>query len=413
MKNSKLQKAPLSVIIFSTLSLLINCRAPIDSNPPFPTADQFKVLWKTPISYGPYSPILGINPQLYDSMVVVNSSDNIYNSESPLIFIDTASGEVIDIWSNFIDGTTWYTTDQFYRKGKFLIMQTRHSTDCINLATRQRQWASTTNVRQSAFIYGNNGFVYTCQYADEKTASVLRSPIDQNNWETFYSFTANGKMIPFFDGIGFGSLPNGDEIVLWQNRSTHPIDRMEVFAYNITADSLLWRNRDFPGGDIPFSPQVHNGKVYGRYVSSVYCLDLETGETLWLRNLNTALGSGPVAAKINYIGFYDNQLIVNADRPKIAYLNQEKGFINRVVDGYPSGYGEGDYSYYQGKLYYTSAAQLVITDITTGENLATPAKLGELNDIEIRSSVTIDPETGKLYFQDGYYLYCVKQPKVL
>ncbi len=401
----------LMIHLLGLITLLSSCKETRPSSTIADKADQFEVLWKTPITNGLF--VTGMNPVLYDSLVVVSTEDYLFNQQSPILFVDTATGIVVDIWSDYIDGSTWYWTDKYYQEGEYLVLQTMSSHDCINLETRQIQWASTTNSDQSAFIYGNNGFVYTCQYSGEKTASVLRTPIDQNNWETIYSFTANGKMSPFFDGIGFGSLPNGDEIVLWQNRSTHPIDRMEVFAYNITADSLLWRNRDFPGGDIPFSPKVYNGKVYGRYVSSVYCLDLETGETLWLRNLNTALGSGPVAAKINYIGFYDNQLIVNADRPKIAYLNLEKGFINRVVDGYPSGYGEGDYSYYQGKLYYTSAAQLVITDIATGENLATPAKLGELNDIDIRSSITIDPETGKLYFQDGYYLYCAKQPKVL
>ena len=220
-------------------------------------------------------------------------------------------------------------------------------------------------------------------------------------------------MSPFFDGIGFGSLPNGDEIVLWQNRTSTPIDRMEVFAYNITADSLLWRNRDFLNFEVPFPPKVYDGKVYGPLNDGLYCLDLETGETLWTRGYNSVFDHYYLPWAANYIGFYNDQLIVHGYGSKVLYLSPKDGSIFKAVDGYPNGHGEGDYSYYQGKLYFSAAAQLVITDIATGENLATPAKLGELNDIDIRSSITIDPETGKLYFQDGYYLYCVKQPKVL
>jgi hypothetical protein len=47
------------------------------------------------------------------------------------------------------------------------------------------------------------------------------------------------------------------------------------------------------------------------------------------------------------------------------------------------------------------------------QNWLFPPSIEELNDIAIRSSITIDPEIGKRYFQDGFYLYCVKQPKVL
>jgi hypothetical protein len=47
------------------------------------------------------------------------------------------------------------------------------------------------------------------------------------------------------------------------------------------------------------------------------------------------------------------------------------------------------------------------------QNWLFPLSIEELNDIEIRSSIPIDPESGKRYFQDGFYLYCVKQPKVL
>jgi len=409
-KNSSSNK--MFTYLFLSFNLAISsCKTRSNQNDPSKNVDVFQILWKTPITNGPA--VLGLNPILFDSVVIMNTEYEIYDDKVALIFFDNTNGEVIDTWSDYIDGVAVYTSSSYYNKGEYLVLQTMHSTDCINLATRQRQWASTTNVRQSAFIYGNNGFVYTCQYSGEKTASVLRSPIDQNNWETIYSFTANGKMSPFFDGIGFGSLPNGDEIVLWQNRTRTPIDRMEVFAFNITADSLLWRNRDFLDFEVPFPPKVYNGKVYGPLNDGLYCLDLETGETLWTRGYNSVFDHNYLPWAANYIGFYNDQLIVHGYGSKVLYLSPKDGSIFKAVDGYPNGHGEGDYSYYQGKLYFSAAAQLVITDIATGENLATPAKLGELNDIEIRSSITIDPETGKLYFQDGYYLYCVKQPKVL
>lgn len=373
--------------------------------------DQFEVQWKTPISSGPY--ITGMNPVLFDSLVIMSTEDNLHGKQAPILFIDSANGSVIDTWDDYIDGSTWYWTDKYYQEGDYLMLQTMHSNDCLNLKTRQRQWASTTNQSQSAFVYGNAGYVYTSHHIGTKTAKVLRSPIDQKNWQTIYTFTANGKMSPFFDGFGFGELPNGDEIVLWQNRSGSPLDRVEIFAYNISADTLLWRNRDFIGFDTPFSPKVFNGKVYGRFIGSVYCLDIETGETIWIKDLEPSFEHSFLPFGVVYLDYYHNQLIVHANRDKLLYLNPDNGNIKSSFDGYPDGSGEGDFSEYQGKLYFTSSYQLVVTDILSGENLASPAKLGVLNDIDIRSSITIDPASGKLYFQDGYYLYCVKQPKNL
>ncbi|MGB0980304.1 MAG: PQQ-binding-like beta-propeller repeat protein, partial [Croceimicrobium sp.] len=266
---------------------------------------------------------------------------------------------------------------------------------------------------QLAYVYGHNGFIYTSRQISSKTSVVLRSPINQKNWKTLYSFTPNGAMEPFFGAFGFGELPNGDDIVLWQNRSGTPLDRVEIFAYNISADTLLWRNRDFIGFDTPSSPRVYNGKVFGRFIGSIYCLDIETGETIWIKDYENSFENSFLPFGISFIGIFNDQLIALPNRGKILYLNPKNGNISNAVDGYPDGSGEGVFSEYQGKLYFTSSYQLVVTDIATGENLATPAKLGELNDIDIYSSITVDPESGKLYFQDGYYLYCVKQPKNL
>jgi len=409
-KNSSM-KTVFTYIFLCLAAFLCSCKTRNHQNDPGVTIDNFRILWKTSITNGPA--VLGLNPILFDSLVIMNTEYDLYGDQAAILFFDTVNGEIIDTWSDYIDGVAVYTSNCYYDNSDYLVLHTKGSTDCLNIRSKQRQWASKTNNKQSAYIYGNNGFVYTSHMFGEKTASVLRTPIDQNNWETFYTFTANGKMRPFFDGFGFGNLPNGDEIVLWQNRTRTPIDRMEVFAFNITADSLLWRNRDFLDFEVPFPPKVYNGKVYGALNDGLYCLDLETGETLWTRGYNSVFDHYYLPWAANYIGFYNDQLIVHGYGSKVLYLSPEDGSIFKAVDGYPNGHGEGDYSYYQGKLYFSAAAQLVITDITTGENLATPAKLGELNDIEIRSSITIDPETGKLYFQDGYYLYCVKQPKVL
>lgn len=373
--------------------------------------DQFEILWKTPISPGPF--VLGLNPILYDSLVIVNTEYEIYDDFAAVLFIDTATGTVVDTWSEYIDGTALYTSDKFYLEDDFLVLHTMRSTDVLNLNTRQRQWASTTNQDQSAFLYGNNGFVYTSHQIGAKTAKILRSPVDQKNWETVYSFTANGAMRPFFDGIGFGALDNGDEIVFWENRITHPYDKLEIFAYNLTADTLLWRNRDFPTADIPFPPRVYNGKVYGRYVESVYCIDLETGQMLWLKDYGTAFEQSGLAAKINYIGMYNDQLVVKPDCNTILFVDLEDGSIDKMVSGYEDGNPEGEFSYWQEKLYFNNGLQLAVTDLATGENLVTPENSRALEGITIYSSITVDPVYGKLYFQDGHYLYCVKQPEGL
>ena len=395
------------------LAIMAICDSCKTEAPPLPpdNSNRFEILWKTPITYGPG--VLGLNPILYDSLVIVNTEYELYDDFAAILFIDTTNGAVVDTWSDYIDGTTLYTSNKFYHEDDYLVLHTMRSTDVLNLKTRQRQWASTTNRNQSAFLNGDSGYIYTSHNIGTKTATVERTPIHQENWETVYSFTANGAMRPFFDGFGFASLPNGDQILLWQNRVSFPTSQLEIFAFNLTADTLLWRNRDFPGFELLFPPLVYQGKVYGPFIDSIYCLDLETGQTLWLKNIEPSFGPSFEPFGIVYMGIYNNQLLIKSNRSGMLYATTKTGSVNKVVEGYPEGNGEGEFSYWQGKLYFNSGLELAVTDIATGENLVTPANLGELADIDIYSSITVDPDNGKLYFQDGYFLYCVRQPKNL
>jgi hypothetical protein len=112
----------------------------------------------------------------------------------------------------------------------------------------------------------------------------MRTAVSSLAWDTVYSFTATDDYKPSFTGYGSGTLANGDEVVVWKSWSTKintTEERADVFAYNLTADSLMWRVSGFMEGAMTVPLQVQDGVVYGTLEHSAIAIDLATGNMLW------------------------------------------------------------------------------------------------------------------------------------
>jgi outer membrane protein assembly factor BamB len=122
---------------------------------------------------------------------------------------------------------------------------------------------------------------------------------------------------------------------------------LTIFAYNLTADSLMWRNSEFLDHANTIPLQVENGVVYGLIRTSAFAIDLATGNTLWRRDFNSINGDVQFAALPFHLdGNY--MLVQSQNVDKLYYLNKITGKLVREID-VPYRYDR--FAYFEGKLF--------------------------------------------------------------
>ncbi len=116
----------------------------------------------------------------------------------------------------------------------------------------------------------------------------------------------------------------GDEILVLQHRMAFPTRRIDLLAYNLTADSILWWHKDIdPNGNSNIQQiNIFDDKVVFFSARLVHCVDLPSGEILWQSNLNENQSRSFMSADAAMT--IDNTLIINSGRtvnqPPFSYL---------------------------------------------------------------------------------------------
>ncbi|WP_170266443.1 outer membrane protein assembly factor BamB family protein [Phaeocystidibacter luteus] len=352
-----------------------------------------------------------MNPVLYDTVVVFNTDYELNGYNSPVMFMDAADGTIIDYWSDHSDGPFAYSHESMAYEGQYLFLSGQRSVDCINIQTRQTQWHGPV-ADNGPFIYTSNGYLYrgieyNGQNPNNHSAAVMRTPLNQMAWDTVYAFDRTDNYKPGFNSMGFGTLANDDEVVVWKNRSfTGSSDRTDIFAYNLTADTLLWRNIDFveSSGIIPL--KVDNGVVYGLLQYNAIAIDLASGNTIWSQNFNSVNPTLPMQFSGGDLHIDGDKILVKSASDELVALNTSDGKITWIVQDHPFGFDDR-FTYFEGKLFYC-AHQLVIADVLTGRQLIEESQVEHLGDV--RSRVVIDPIRRVMYMHNGEEALCVRIP---
>lgn len=401
-----------NMYIIIPLLIALSCgEEPPQSSPSEPL--KLEVVWRTPIvPEGNFSGSISMNPVPYENAIVFNSEYDLNGYSSPVIFLDTANGTTLDYWSDYSDGPFTYSSEAMAFENELLLLGGQRSVDCINLNTRQTQWHGPVG-DNSPFIYIHDGFLYrgieyNGQNPHNYSAAVMRTPIDVMNWDTVYAFDRTDNFKPGFSSMGFGTLHNGDEVVVWKNRSfIGSTNRTDIFAYNLTADTLLWRNMEFneSSGIIPL--RIEDGVVYGLLQYHAVAIDLTTGETLWktdFRRINTTIPG------IEFFGgdlhVEPAHIIIKSQSDELIALRRNTGkpaWMKQDVSLSP----DDRFTYFEGKLFY-AAHKLVVVDVMSGESLLKEQRTEHLGDV--RSRIVIDPVRRVMYMHNGREALCVKIP---
>jgi len=404
----------MKVLIYLTIFLSLNsgCKKKPTGNPvTAETSPELKVIWRTSIVPDPSRNItISMNPVLYDELVIFGTELTMNEMNAPILFMDTATGEIKDYWTDYLGEPAAYYGEKSLAFDKYLFLSSLTTVNCINLETRETQWQSNIKFNFPG-IYANEDYLYRgISYKNEDEAALLRTPVSQINWDTVYAFSRTDRRRPNFDAAGFGQLANGDEVVAWKNRSYVPgngsMDRTDIFSYNLSADTLMWRNTDinFNSGPVPL--KVEDQRVYGLVENHAFCIDLLTGDTLWFKDIRK------IVKPTFDFGFFNGDLfihedavLIKGDSDELISLNKVTGETKFVRQDIAIGFGDR-FTYFEGKLFF-SAGELVIIDALTGD-LLNKKQANQINDIQSR--IVIDPNRRVMYFHNGREAFCVKIP---
>lgn len=390
------------------LGLICACS---QEHPKEPDAERnLELLWMAPISNGYHEFSIASDPVVHENHVIVSAEFDMDGVKSPLMFLDSSNGNRLHLWSDYIKGTALYANERARVSGDYLVLSTQRSMDCVNLKTRQRQWA-TIIPDNNPFNWVDDDFVYTTvNFKDGRSAAILRCPIETGIWDTVFTFHSPGSFEPDFCALGFGELTGGDKVLAWKSRrAATGKDRTDIFAYNLSADTLLWRNTEYSvfAGVAPVI--IEQNRVLVLLEEIAVSLNVTTGNTLWSRDFDGVVKYPDIANFDQYlVAYHAGKVILKGSGSELVYLNWADGSVEKVIDAYPrSGYGE--FTFFEDKIFFTTG-DLVIADAQTGEPLISPQSFSPVNGPFIYTSITIDPDRRVLYCHDGFHLYCVKIP---
>lgn len=377
---------------------------------PEPTApsEHLEILWRTPIVLNPETEYtIAMNPVIHGKHVIFSTEHTMNSIRGPLLFIDSSNGSVQHYWGDFSSGSDAFYSERTAHEGDYLVLRQFNTIDCINLVTRQKQW-HTHKYSGLPFIYANEGYVYAAiSFNNERSNAIIRSPLETQDWDTLYSFTKTDKYKPDFIGFGFGQLSNGDEVIVWKNRNWGANGFLtDIFAFNISADTLLWRNRDLDLNSLINPLQVIENRVIGDLRTDLFSIDLETGELIWRRNVQKSIINTYPIASLEAIYIGETSIVVKGSSDELVGLVKRTGDINWVQDD--NGLGlNSRFTYFEGKLFFASGG-LRIVDAQNGDPLISQALSEEIDNIQ--SNIVIDPDRRVMYFHNGREAFCVRIP---
>lgn len=374
---------------------------------------QLKIVWQKAIIEDSTSSYytLALNPLLYKGQVIFGTGEVFNQLISPVMFLDTSTGKILDLWSDYGHGTSFYYGENTSSDGDFLCLSTQRSIDCLNLDTKGRQW-TVSIANNGPRIYTHNGSLFTSYESfDGKTAFITRSPVSQKDFKIIFSLTSNDASLPYFGSFGFGNLPNGDDVIAWTNRPGNNSPRTEIFAYNLTADSLLWVETEIKESSGISPLQIQDNRVYGLVNKHAFCIDLISGNTIWYQKIASLT---PEEYGIGFNGsdflLHNNSMIIKGNHQKLLFLKKSDGSLMHSAENLPAGIKDR-MVYFEGKLFFAANGALVIADANTGEQLLSDSEAKQFDNI--LSKILIDPDRRVMYFHDGRYAYCVKIPNKL
>lgn len=262
-------------------------------------------------------------------------------------------------------------------------------------------------------------YIYIADIVNRLSATMYRFDINTGAKEALFTIK-HGKNEPGHDFTPYLMMPvqwvhpSGDKILVLQNRSyghdkigpdgMYGYSKMDLMAYNLTADSILWYRYEVDNFSSGARPAIDGNKVYFYGDRHAYCINPLTGETIW----KFYIGNGPEddfnTANILII---DDKLIVKPDNASMYAVDKNTGtqiWHNPNTESMPGLLTECN------DTIWFSSAGIIAIDAFTGKTL-----IDHWDNNDSGSwifPVAFHPTNGRIYTSDATTFYCL-DPKYM
>lgn len=431
--NSKFCLNKMQIIVaFVLISLTIfswSCKKPSTDNfsePKYTSEDTLSVVWFRPFyadsaqSYFMSNPYLISNYALFCTFLPIEDGN-----KNGFQVYDKSTGKKHSNWNvepeftfeKLQRASDWFVVGENYN---LVIVTDGLSIACFDIMLGLERWNHRINNLNYRFgVFGDAVYATT---DTETKAEIIKINLESGQQNIIFTkYTENGYEQSFESILGWVS-PSGDSVLVFQARQ-HNFSlfkgKVDVLAYNMSSDSLLWTVEDitFDGNSSVKKSSIANNKLYFQGMQSQHCIDLLTGEVVWTVNY-ISQNVGFFEADNLYV---DGKLFARSQESIFAYDANSGNEIWRIDDLYGSESGKMDF--YKGNLYFTAVdyksdiwyqRKIICLNANTGELVWKSAVMqGDYTFSWFKEGVVIDQSTGYLYTNDSKNIVCVDLDKTL
>jgi len=411
------------ILIISVLQLF-SCKKESEKPSPTPHIEQDKsaelsIVWKNWI-YNDSAGAFIYSPRFAGDYVAIYSFMPYHNNSGKLgmVIYDKETGEPHPAWNHEPNFNVNSTSDwEIGGENKdIVVILSGRTLYAYDINTAQEIWTKYSGTEE-VFMPEINSF------GDDLFVGIKPEGIE-NAWGKLVKMnikTGKQEEILKIDSVsGYSVLlyppsieimPSGDTLLIFQNRQLNfgtSDGKIDIYAYNMTADSMLWIVDDLTSSgnsSVMEGIITEDHKYLFQGSKSIHCIDITNGEILWEDKYQ-------IASFFQTHNLYaDGKVFLNSETGAIICYDVASGnrlWYNTKEDATPAGETMG---YYDGKL-YMSAIPTENQGIPVEHSFSfkcISASNGEVLWSSKRGSsgVIIDQQTGYLYVGTGFTLMCI------
>ena len=421
-------------LLFWLFLVQLGCYDPLPIPPPLDppiTKTQLEVVWYKYLSfYKDTASRESLKPFLFKDKVITTTWALFTIENEQIHCLDKKTGDRKWMWDDYFDhgfGGQSYFANYSHKptnSGEFLWFEGR-SFYSIDLNSGNTIKKLDLDLIRSEIGEGYSGAEFsencclssyglpTMPFPDSIT--LFQFNIDMSFYPVF-SLKARKNLAPHINNTFLRIDFKGDSLMIgsvtWADRNDASNLEADLFCYNKSKKMMEWHVKNLSFYINP-SLNILNDKIYLTAYNEFYCIDVNTGSTIWK-------GGPPYSADSWFhdpITIGEGKIFAKASSGHVYCIDQNTGNIlwsnTLYAETGASGFGEGaKIEYHKGRIYF-SDNNLFILDANTGKylyKLKVPKTVPQYAENYIEG-ICIDPETDLMYFTDGYHLVCTKLPK--
>jgi outer membrane protein assembly factor BamB len=368
-----------------------------------PDKDSYEPIWEYNFDIGYFSTI---DPIIHNDKVIFSGLDekkNDFSANSTLEAFSKDNGELIWKW----DETVKNSYDQFnYLAQNYVYNHVLYISTGVDYAIDLNEGKTRHYLNESGIggqhFNGVDNMIFASSPSQDDTKVIMKcTDINSFSWSDLQSFNNNDSIKHYMRYV-INDKQNDDIIImpLLVGRRDFSIGVMKFIKYDLGKNTILSEdtlNLDYSRNRfIDFPPEQNEDNVYLSLNGMVACIDKETFEVLWQKNLNgNSSRSG--------IMYADDKLFVNTEFVLYA-LDAKTGGIMWQIESRAGSRMQA----HKGVVYYRSGSVLRGVDMTTGEillEIEAPSRASD-NGAYFQPVLTIDHDNDRIYTASYTHAYC-------